>query len=238
MVVKLEESASVLARTEREGAWREMARQVAHEIKNPLTPMKLSMQFLQKSIDNKAPDIEKLANKVSQTLIEQIEHLTNIANAFSQFASIGDPKKEKFDVNEIIKNLVQMHETNDKIRIECLMLKEPVMIYADRTQIHRLFTNIMLNAIQSVPTDRVPEIAVSQYIEGGYIFVAVKDNGIGIAEDIAEKIFTPNFTTKSSGTGLGLAMCKRIAEQSEGDISFTTQINEGSVFVVKLPIAD
>lgn len=235
MVLQLEASAAILAKTEREGAWREMARQVAHEIKNPLTPMKLSMQFLQKSIAQRSPDILELARKVSITLIEQIDHLGNIANAFSQFASIGEPNKELFDLNETLRNILVLHETNDNMRILRQLLQEPIIIYADKTQIHRLFTNLMINAVQSVPIGQTPSIIISQRKERGRILTSIRDNGSGISESVRSNIFTPNFTTKTSGTGLGLAMCKRIVEQSDGDIYFETSTGEGTTFTVEIP---
>jgi len=236
MVNKLEDSAAILAKTEREGAWKEMARQVAHEIKNPLTPMKLSMQFLQKSIDNNAPNINELAKNVSATLIEQIEHLSNIANAFSQFANIGDPKKEDFDLNDTLRNVILLHEVNDNLIINRHLLSEKIIVRADKTQINRLFTNLILNAIQSVPEYRAVEITIAEKIEGNFVIVKIMDNGQGISEEVKANIFTPNFTTKSSGTGLGLAMCKRIIEQSEGEIWFETQLEKGTAFFVKLPM--
>ena len=236
MVNKLEESAIILAKTEREGAWKEMARQVAHEIKNPLTPMKLSMQYLQKSIQNKSPNINELAQNVSNTLIEQIDHLSNIANAFSQFANIGEAKKEVFDLNETLRNVILLHEINDNLKINRALLEEKQLIRADKTQINRLFTNLILNAIQSVPSEREAVITVSELITDRHIIIKIKDNGQGISEEISLKIFTPNFTTKSSGTGLGLAMCKRIVEQSEGKIWFETEVGKGTTFFVKLPL--
>ena len=236
MVSKLEESAAILAKTEREGAWKEMARQVAHEIKNPLTPMKLSMQFLQKSIDNNAPNINELARNVAVTLIEQIDHLSNIANAFSQFAHIGEAKKEVFDMNETLRSVILLHEVNDNLEIIRILLPEKIIINADKTQINRLFTNLILNAIQSVPDDRMPSITIAQMISDNHIITKIKDNGQGISEEIKSKIFTPNFTTKSSGTGLGLAMCKRIVEQAEGEIWFDTIPDEGTSFYVKFPL--
>lgn len=236
MVNKLEDSAAILAKTEREGAWKEMARQVAHEIKNPLTPMKLSMQFLQKSIENNSPNIQELAKNVALTLIEQIEHLSNIANAFSQFANIGDPKKEDFDLNDTLRNVILLHQVDDNLKINKHLLSDKIMVRADKTQINRLFTNLILNAIQSVPDYRAVEITIAEKIEGSFVIVKIMDNGQGISEEVKANIFTPNFTTKSSGTGLGLAMCKRIIEQSEGEIWFETQLGKGTAFFVKLPI--
>jgi len=236
MVKKLEESAKTLAQTEREGAWKEMAKQVAHEIKNPLTPMKLSLQFLQKSIENNAPNINELAKNVSNTIIEQINHLSNIANAFSQFAYIGDANTEYFDLNELLRSVVLLYDINDHISIERNLIQNNVIIKADKTQINRLFTNLLLNAIQSIPEGRSPHIVIAQQLKDNYILTEIRDNGQGIDETAMAKIFTPNFTTKSSGTGLGLAMCKRIVEQSEGNIWFNTTVDVGTSFFVELPL--
>ena len=236
MMAKLEESAAILAKTEREGAWKEMARQVAHEIKNPLTPMKLSMQYLQKSIDNDSPNIIPLAKNVSETLIQQIDHLSNIANAFSQFANIGEAKKEVFDINEVLKNVTMLHELNESLDINKMLIDTPTMVKADKTQINRLFTNLLLNAIQSIPENRVPQISIKQEIKSEKIIIAVSDNGLGISEEVKYNIFAPNFTTKTSGTGLGLAMCKRIVEQSDGEIWFETELGVGTTFFVELPL--
>ena len=236
MMAKLEESAAILAKTEREGAWKEMARQVAHEIKNPLTPMKLSMQYLQKSIDNDSPNIIPLAKNVSETLIQQIDHLSNIANAFSQFANIGEAKKEVFDINEVLKNVTMLHELNESLEINKMLIDTPTMVKADKTQINRLFTNLLLNAIQSIPENRLPQISIKQEIKSEKIIIAVSDNGLGISEEVKYNIFAPNFTTKTSGTGLGLAMCKRIVEQSDGEIWFETELGVGTSFFVELPL--
>jgi len=236
MMAKLEESAAILAKTEREGAWKEMARQVAHEIKNPLTPMKLSMQYLQKSIDNDSPNIIPLAKNVSETLIQQIDHLSNIANAFSQFANIGEAKKETFDINEVLKNVSMLHELNESLEIKKMLFDSSNMVFADKTQINRLFTNLILNAIQSIPADRLPQISIKQKIKSEKIIIAVSDNGLGISEEVKYNIFAPNFTTKTSGTGLGLAMCKRIVEQSDGEIWFETELGVGTTFFVELPL--
>lgn len=236
MVAKLDESAAILAKSEREGAWREMARQVAHEIKNPLTPMKLSLQYLQKSIGDNGANVKELTASVAQTLVEQIDHLTQIAGEFSQFANIGNPKNEVFDLHESIRPVIQLHATYENVQLEWLALPEPLMVFADKTHINRLFTNLILNAIQAVPKERMAHIRVSENREGDYVQVVISDNGAGIPEVMRSKIFTPNFTTKSSGTGLGLAMCKGIVEQAKGFISFTTEPGNGTNFYVKLPL--
>jgi two-component system nitrogen regulation sensor histidine kinase NtrY len=236
MVSKLDESAAALAKSEREDAWREMARQVAHEIKNPLTPMKLSLQYLQKSIANKSANVEALTAKVAETLVEQIEHLNHIAGEFSQFANIGNPKNEIFDLNEVIKLVTQLHLVDDRIHIDLNVAEKPVLVMADRTHINRLFTNLILNAIQAIPAERNVHIVINEVIKDNIVLIKVKDNGNGIDEDLQSKIFTPNFTTKTSGTGLGLAMSKGIVEQAKGKIWFETTTGVGTTFFVELPL--
>ncbi|MEO6488520.1 MAG: HAMP domain-containing sensor histidine kinase [Ferruginibacter sp.] len=237
MVSKLDESAMALAKTEREGAWREMARQVAHEIKNPLTPMKLSMQFLQKSIESNAPNIKELTESVARTLVEQIDHLSQIAGEFSQFANIENSKKEFFDVNEALTTVLHLYASNDRLQINSVILPKKIIIEADKTHINRLFTNLILNALQAIPEHSMAKVDIAESIEDKNVILKITDNGMGIAEDIRSKIFTPNFTTKTSGTGLGLAMCKRIVEQAKGQIWFETNTDVGTSFFVQLPIA-
>ena len=237
MVSKLEESARVLAKTEREGAWREMARQVAHEIKNPLTPMKLSMQFLQKSIENNAPNVKELAAGVANTLVEQIDHLSQIASEFGQFANIEDSKKELVNLNEVLKNVIHLYASNDRLQITQNLVMEPVLVNADKTHINRLCTNLILNAIQAVPEGEMAKIDITETTDNGRVLIRIKDNGQGIDEALRSKIFMPNFTTKTSGTGLGLAMCKRMVEQADGEIWFETVLGEGTSFFIQFPLA-
>lgn len=236
MVRKLEDSATALARTEREGAWREMARQVAHEIKNPLTPMKLSIQYLQKAIDKDAANVRELSSRVAGTLIEQIEHLSRIAAEFSEFANIGNTRNEDLDLHDVLRSLLSLHGMNEKVRIVIDLEEGPVMVHADRTQMNRLFTNLLQNAIESIPESRPGVIRVSSRITAGEVEVTVSDNGTGIPEEMRSRIFTPNFTTKSSGTGLGLAMSKGIVEQCKGSIRFETSSDTGTRFFVRLPL--
>ncbi len=237
MVNKLDESAQALAKTEREGAWREMARQVAHEIKNPLTPMKLSMQFLQKSIENNAPNVKELSEKVANTLVEQIDHLSNIANEFSQFANIENAKMMRIDLNESIRSIRQLYTGNTNTSFEWIIPKDPVYIFADKTHINRLLTNLIQNGLQAVGDDKTPHIVISEEPDENSVLIKIKDNGSGIDPAMQSKIFTPNFTTKSSGTGLGLAMCRRIVEQSNGTIYFETSAEDGTTFFVRYPLA-
>ena len=237
MVKKLDISAAMLARSEREGAWKEMARQVAHEIKNPLTPMKLNLQYLQMAIDTNSPNVKDISVYVAKILVEQIDHLSQIATDFAQFANIGRTKYQLFNLNDSIKHVSSLYSVDDKLDISLSTHKEEIMIRADKTQINRLLTNLIQNAIQSVPENKKAEIEIQTRDSDGKVIVSVKDNGTGIAESMVDKIFTPNFTTKTSGTGLGLAMCKGIVEKLDGRIWFETKENEYTIFYVELPVA-
>ncbi|NSL91031.1 HAMP domain-containing histidine kinase [Chitinophaga sp. Mgbs1] len=237
MVRKLEVSAARLAKSEREGAWREMARQVAHEIKNPLTPMKLSIQYLQRAIAGDSPNVKELSRNVAGTLVEQIEHLSNIASDFSAFARIGEPNNEVVLLNELVHSLVGLYQGHENMILSYVDPVRRYFVYADKTQMNRLFTNLLLNAIQAIPEGKEGRISVQmQATTDNYVIISVADNGSGISPEVQSRIFVPNFTTKSSGTGLGLAMCKNIAEQTRGEIWFETKLNEGTTFYVKLPI--
>jgi len=236
MVKKLAESARALARSEREGAWREMARQVAHEIKNPLTPMKLSIQYLQRAIHNNAPNVKDLSRQVANTLVEQIDQLSKIAGDFSQFANITNVRKEVFDLSDVLATIIQLYRADERINIVWRKEEGTYMIEADRTQIHRLFTNLIKNAIEAYEGNEIVRIVVRQFKSDNEAIVSVEDKGIGIPEVMQPKIFAPNFTTKSSGTGLGLAICKGIVEKANGNIWFETKEDVGSKFFVSFPL--
>jgi len=236
MVEKLEESAAALAKSEREGAWREMARQVAHEIKNPLTPMKLSIQYLQKAINNNSGNVKELTANVARTLVEQIDHLAKIAADFSQFANIGNPKNEVFDLHEMLYSLTSLYETTENLLFKWVPVHPKVMVYADKTQLNRLFTNLLQNALEACHGRDKCVISVSEELKDETILIKVTDNGEGIPDNMHSKIFMPNFTTKSSGTGLGLAMSKTIVEQARGKIWFETEVGTGTTFFVELPV--
>lgn len=238
MVRKLEVSAAKLAKSEREGAWREMARQVAHEIKNPLTPMKLSIQYLQRAIDNDSPNVKQLTNSVAHTLVEQIEHLSNIASDFSAFSRIGEAAPEVMILNEVLNPLYGLYQGQPGCEILYNEPEPPFYVYADKTQMNRLFTNLLQNAIQAIPESRAGLIVMHMEAtpDHQWVIISVQDNGEGISPEIQSRIFVPNFTTKNSGTGLGLAMCKNIVEQARGEIWFVTSLNVGTTFYVKLPL--
>jgi two-component system nitrogen regulation sensor histidine kinase NtrY len=235
MVVKLGDSALALAKSEREGAWREMARQVAHEIKNPLTPMKLSIQYLQKCIDNDSANVKELSSNVARTLVEQIDHLSNIAADFSQFANIGQVRNEIFDLNDMMYSLASLYESTETLEFKWMPLNMRILVIADKTQLNRLFTNLFQNAVESCTDRETCTVIVKEELLGESVVITITDNGDGIPASMKSKIFIPNFTTKSSGTGLGLAMSKTIVEQAKGEIWFETIEGRGTSFFVKLP---
>jgi len=237
MVDKLGESATALAKSEREGAWREMARQVAHEIKNPLTPMKLSIQYLQKAINNNQPNVKELSSSVANTLVEQIDHLSKIAADFSQFANIGITQVELLDLHDVISSLKDLYQPNQAVEIEWKPIHDRAMVNADKTQMNRLFTNLLTNAVEACRENLHCKIEIDEQRYDDIIHIAIKDNGEGIPPETQSSIFIPNFTTKSSGTGLGLAMCKGIVEQAKGKIWFETEQGKGTTFHVELPLA-
>ncbi|NCI46562.1 sensor histidine kinase [Sediminibacterium soli] len=238
MVKKLEESAQALAKSEREGAWREMARQVAHEIKNPLTPMKLSIQYLQNAIQKGAPNVKELSSNMAVTLIEQIDQLSKIAGDFSQFANIGNARLEKFDITDALSSVVRLYQAHPKAQIEWAKEAGDYAVFSDRVQMNRLFTNLIQNAIEAnEEPHRQAHIRIQQQIVDGQILLSVADDSGGIPPRMRENIFKPNFTTKSSGTGLGLAICKGIVEKANGRIWFESVEEKGAVFYIRLPKA-
>ena len=238
MVQRLEESAAALAQSERAGAWQEMARQVAHEIKNPLTPMKLSAQYLQRAIRSNASNVKELALSMSSTLIEQTDQLAKIAGDFSHFANINQAKPEVVNLTRLLVSLCDLHTTGSDATIECETPEEEFIIYADKTQMSRLFTNLLKNAEEAgkISSSEPLTISIRQQRVNDCVQVSINDNGTGISADKLAHIFEPNFTTKSSGTGLGLAICKRIIENTGGKIWFTTIEGKGTSFYVQLPL--
>ena len=232
MIDELEISAVKLAKSEREQAWREMAKQVAHEIKNPLTPMRLTVQSFERKFDPSDPDVKNKLAEYSKTLIQQIDTMSSIAGAFSNFAEMPAQQNETLNVVKIVKLGLDIFNEN---YIHFIAEEEEIIAKLDRTQLIRVVTNLVKNAIQAVPEVASPRILVSVSSDGNYVKIAVADNGIGIEDEFKEKIFEPKFTTKSSGMGLGLGMVKTIVETYHGTIGFTSQPGKGTVFTVKFP---
>lgn len=231
MLAELEKSAVKLAQTERESAWKEMAKQVAHEIKNPLTPMRLSVQHLERSLQTSEP--EKL-REFTQSMIGQIDTLSNIAEAFSRFASMPALKMERFPAREIISRVTALYPTTD---ISFETQNPEALIYGDKEQLIRVMNNLINNAIQAVPEEREPQIRICMENRDGQLLIAVHDNGAGIAPGQKERIFEPRFTTKTKGMGLGLAMVKKIINSFDGKIWYESRLGEGTTFYISLPLA-
>jgi len=232
MLKELENSAIKLAKTERESAWKEMAKQVAHEIKNPLTPMRLNVQYLEKSL--KADNPEKL-KEFSNSMISQIDTLSNIAEAFSRFASLPELKMEKFPVKEVIERTTALYPD---YKIEFYCQDKNLEMTADKNQLVRIMNNLINNAIQAVPENQEALIRITaQKEDSETIRISVQDNGTGIPEERREKIFEPRFTTKTKGMGLGLAMVKSIVDSFKGKIWFESEEGKGTTFHIELPVS-
>ncbi len=234
MVDELNNSAELLATSQRELAWREMARQVAHEIKNPLTPMKLSVQLLQRSWNDKAPDYNERMKRFTKTIVEQIDTLSDIASSFSDFAKMPQGNYSVEDLGLITSSVIELFkDQNANIYIHKSDIEYPV--YVDKNQLIRVLNNLIRNSVQSFKNIKKGNINI--YIENrdeDYWLLKVEDNGDGIAEDLKHKIFAPNFTTKSGGMGLGLAMVHNIIIGFGGDIWFESEEGKGTTFYITI----
>jgi two-component system nitrogen regulation sensor histidine kinase NtrY len=234
---ELEQSASLLAEKERESAWREMARQVAHEIKNPLTPMKLNVEFIEKAWKDKNPDFEVRLARFKNIMIEQIDTLSHIADEFSNFAKLPPPQNEATDLSEILKGVAGLYANNEHnvtVSFEDSRLEMP--IWADKEHLLRVFNNLVKNAIQAIPEGQSGLVEIFAFTDNHSVTALVKDNGSGIPLALRERIFIPNFTTKSAGSGLGLAICRNIIREAGGTIDFITETGVGTTFRVTLPL--
>ncbi len=236
-IEELELAADRLTRTERETAWREMARQVAHEIKNPLTPMKLSVQHLLRVYDPKKPkESTERIKKVVDSIIEQIDGLARIANEFSNFARMPQPLKENHNLISIIKSTIVVYDDRENYSIELKVENKNIDILIDKAQIIQVFNNLIKNSIQSLYDKTKGKINIACKVEQNKVVVSVSDNGSGIKEIDKEKIFIPHFTTKSTGSGIGLSLVKQIVENHGGEIWFNSEEGKGSEFTFKLPL--
>jgi two-component system nitrogen regulation sensor histidine kinase NtrY len=232
MIDDLEDSAERLAKTEREQAWQEMAKQVAHEIKNPLTPMRLTVQSFQKNSGFKSEDEKLKLNDFCEVLIEQIDTMSNVATSFSDFATLPKTQLEKTDIVEATKKVVEIFEQNN-ITLETS--NENIFVKLDKEQWIRVMTNLIKNSIQSIPHDRESNIQVKIIESTKKVKIIVSDNGLGVSKKNREKIFEPKFTTKSDGMGLGLGIVRSIINSHRGKISYKSKNNKGTDFTISLP---
>lgn len=233
---ELEKSAKMLAQSERELAWKTMARQIAHEINNPLTPMKLTIQQLQRRKKMDDDSFDEYFEKSTLTLIEQIDNLSRIAGTFSNFARMPEAQFTRVDVAAKLYSVFQLFVNNhEQIKLNYEGDTSGIFVLADPEQLVQVFNNLLKNAIQAIPSEKAGLIKVKIDCVGEEVKIEIADNGIGIPEDVADKLFVPNFTTKNTGMGLGLTISKNIIEITGGKISFTTRVNKGTSFYIILP---
>ncbi len=235
MIKKLEESRVALSASEKQTAWREMARQVAHEIKNPLTPMKLSIQQLQRTLPADNDETRQKIDRALASINEQIDNISEIANSFSEFAKMPVPRTEVFDLVSSVRKAIDLYSQNNNIKINFFAEVPEIMVVGDKMILSRAVNNLVLNGLQSVPPTRTPVISVSVAEKGDMGVVEVQDNGSGISDELRKKVFIPNFSTKQGGSGLGLSMAKRGIEHAGGNLWFDSVEGEGTTFYLDLP---
>ena len=232
MILQIKEQKERLSFKEKEEAWREMAKQVAHEVKNPLTPMKLTIQNFERKFDCNDPKIGEKVKNLSKTLVDQIDLVATVANAFSQFAQLPEKHNEIFDVNNEIKNIIHVF-SDEKIYFHAN--KDVIMVEMDKIYLSRIITNLVANARQAHSEERESIINVDVEQTQKRLKISVEDNGVGISEELYGRIFEPNFTSKTSGTGLGLTMVRKMVEDYKGEISVQSEVGKGSTFTILLP---
>ena len=232
MVEKLNDSVEKLSKSNKEQAWREMAKQVAHEIKNPLTPMRLSVQSFQKNFDVNRRGVEKKIDEFVKTLIQQIDTMSAIASAFSNFAEMPAQVGEKINIIETTRLALKIFKEKHIIFIS---EHKNIQVDIDRTQMVRIITNLVKNAIEACSLTEKPIVEVEIYAKKKNVFIKIRDNGIGISKDLKNRIFEPKFTTKTSGMGLGLGMVKNLVNSYNGSIDFESNVGKGTTFTIKFP---
>jgi two-component system, NtrC family, nitrogen regulation sensor histidine kinase NtrY len=235
MLFKLSESKIELEQTQREKAWREIAQQVAHEIKNPLTPMKLTLQQLERAIRDGNGSAEK-TQKAIDALLTQVDTLNDIASSFSGFARMPEPVIVKLDVVGLLKRVVDLHSPTGDIAFKSIVREAYVL--GDEQLLSRTFSNLILNGLQSGNPGQDTRVSVSLQLHKDMVRIQFQDNGKGIDAEIADRIFLPHFSTKKSGSGLGLAISRQAIHQMNGNIYFETKVNKGTTFTVELPLAE
>jgi len=235
MVEKLNDSVEKLSKSNKEQAWREMAKQVAHEIKNPLTPMRLSIQSFQRNFDKNDPKFDSRLDEFSKTLIQQIDTMSTIASAFSNFAEMPAPQGEKINIVETMKLALKIFKEN---YIVFSSEFKDLQVRIDRTQMVRIITNLIKNALEACELIKEPKVQVTIEKKKKEVLISVIDNGQGISKELKNKIFEPKFTTKTSGMGLGLGMVKNLVHSYNGRISMSSKINSGTTFSITFPLSD
>ncbi len=235
MTVELRQKQEQIVRAQRELAWKEMARQVAHEIKNPLTPMKLSVQQLLQAYKDNVPDFGDVLKRVSSTVLEQIEALSRIASEFSNFARMPKQNIEQCNVHEVILEAVNLYQSSD-LQIATQFEAVPSVVMADREELRRVFINIIKNSVQAMKGTGTMQITTSS--AGGFIDINMQDSGPGIPKDVQSRLFEMNFSTKTDGMGIGLSIVHTTVQNLGGTVSVTSKVNQGTMVLIRLPIGD
>ncbi len=235
MAHELQQSREQLAKAERELAWKEMAKQVAHEIKNPLTPIKLSIQHLRQAYADRVENFGDILQRVTKTIVEQIEVLSRIASEFSHFARMPRRQLEECNINEMLDESVTLFQDEKRIAFQRKFADTRPLVIADREELKRAFVNILRNAVQAIP--QTGTITVMTVVEKGNILIDIHDTGVGIPEEIRDKLFEPSFSTKTDGMGLGLALVKKTIEDLQGTIAVVSQPGKGTQVTIQLPAA-
>ncbi len=231
MTSELQRNQNDIAELERESAWKEMAKQVAHEIKNPLTPMKLSVQQLVAAYNDKKTEFDEILKKLSQAILNQIESLSLIASEFSSFAKMPSLKLEAFDLIPVIKDTINLFG-DEEADIKFVTTSEKVLVESDNSQMRRMFINLIRNSIQA----KASIISINLSMDFDFSIIEISDNGNGISSENLNKIFEANFTTKEKGLGLGLKLIKRFLENTNGEIKLISSTSAGTVFKIKIPL--
>ena len=212
-----------------------MAKQVAHEIKNPLTPMKLSLQHLRQAVADRAPNLGEIIERVTKTVTEQIDTLARIATEFSHFARMPERNFERCDVHRLLGESVELFRHIEGVEIRTTFSDTPIVLVADKDELRRVFVNILRNSVQAM--DRGGMIAVETEHRAHEGIIRFRDTGAGIPEELRSKVFQPNFSTKTEGMGLGLAMSRRIVEDLNGRIDLESAVGRGTTITLTLPLA-
>ncbi|MBN1498014.1 MAG: HAMP domain-containing protein [Spirochaetes bacterium] len=238
MVYEFNRNRRILYQKQRLEAWREMARQVVHEIKNPLTPIQLSAERIRKRYIEEHPDIKNIILSGTETIVEEVGVLKNILSEFTEFARLPEMKPVKSDINALIENCVNFFSGHENISFHSHLDRRIPEIYIDRMMLRQTFNNLIKNAVEAV--GKTGNIYVStellQEDEGGVARIIIRDDGVGIRDIDRDKIFNPGYSTKSSGTGLGLAIVQKIIMEHQGEISCNSEFGKGTEFIIDLPI--
>jgi two-component system nitrogen regulation sensor histidine kinase NtrY len=241
MTEQLAEQRDRAIQAERVAAWRELARRLAHELKNPLFPLQITIENLRKAQKRSAAEFEEVFQESTTTLLAEVGNLKTIIGRFSDFAKMPPPRFESVDLNEIVHNVMKLYDAQikadgrPKITPELSLAEGELPIQADGDQLRRAIENLVLNAIDAMPNGGFLRISSSS--QDGHVRLSVSDSGQGLTEEECARLFTPYYTTKQHGTGLGLAIVQSVVSDQGGKISVTSTPGSGATFVVELPVS-